>query len=206
MSDTAITPIGWAGDYKDTETGYVYLRARYYDPATAQFLTRDPMEALTRSAYGYVNNNPINATDPTGLWCLVHNDDGGCKGARAIEQHADDVSNVAGGVAIVCGGITALAPNPVTGGCAAAAATVNVTASALHTAVTCANWDKYCRNSAAATALNLATAGTGNAFFRYMRSRPEDELLILGAMWWQGSWAGWMGGLMINTTERPKDC
>ena len=64
---TATTPIGWAGDYKDTETGYVYLRARYYDPATAQFLTRDPLEALTRSAYGYAANNPINFTDPTGL-------------------------------------------------------------------------------------------------------------------------------------------
>jgi hypothetical protein len=45
----------------------VNLRARYYDPKTAQFLTRDPLDTLTRSAYGYVNDNPINGTDPTGL-------------------------------------------------------------------------------------------------------------------------------------------
>jgi hypothetical protein len=33
----------------------------------ARFLTRDPLAALTRSAYGYAGNDPINATDPTGL-------------------------------------------------------------------------------------------------------------------------------------------
>lgn len=38
-----------------------------YDPATAQFLTRDPLEAATRSAYGYVGGNPLNGTDPSGL-------------------------------------------------------------------------------------------------------------------------------------------
>jgi RHS repeat-associated protein len=36
----------------DAESGLQYLRARYYDPATAQFLTRDPAplsdEAFTR--------------------------------------------------------------------------------------------------------------------------------------------------------------
>ncbi|MGH9197837.1 MAG: RHS repeat-associated core domain-containing protein, partial [Acidimicrobiia bacterium] len=45
----------------------VYLRARYYDPATGQFLTRDPIEAATREPYGYVGGNPLNATDPSGL-------------------------------------------------------------------------------------------------------------------------------------------
>jgi hypothetical protein len=34
----------------------------------AQFLTRDPLEAITRSAYGYAGNNPVNNTDPTGLY------------------------------------------------------------------------------------------------------------------------------------------
>jgi hypothetical protein len=33
----------------------------------ARFLTRDPAEALTRSPYGYVGNNPLNGVDPTGL-------------------------------------------------------------------------------------------------------------------------------------------
>jgi len=55
------------GPVVDPETGYIYLRNRYYDPATTQFLSRDPLDALTRSAYGYVRNNPLNGVDPSGL-------------------------------------------------------------------------------------------------------------------------------------------
>jgi uncharacterized protein RhaS with RHS repeats len=40
---------------------------RYYDPATAQFLTVDALVTLTRSPYGYVGGNPLNGVDPTGL-------------------------------------------------------------------------------------------------------------------------------------------
>jgi RHS repeat-associated protein len=62
-----VTGNGPASQYADPETGYQYLRARYYDPTTAQFLSRDPAVALTLSAYGYVNNNPLNGADPAGL-------------------------------------------------------------------------------------------------------------------------------------------
>jgi hypothetical protein len=41
--------------------------ARYYDPSTAQFLTRDPLEALTGSPYGYVAGDPPDGSDPSGL-------------------------------------------------------------------------------------------------------------------------------------------
>lgn len=55
------------GRVVDPETGFQYLQARYYDPATGQFISRDPLDALTRSAYSYVNGNPLNAVDLTGL-------------------------------------------------------------------------------------------------------------------------------------------
>ena len=35
---TATTTLGYAGQYTDAESGLIYLRARYYDPATAQAL------------------------------------------------------------------------------------------------------------------------------------------------------------------------
>jgi len=54
------------GPVVDPETGLQYLRARYYDPATAQFLTRDPLEAETRSVYEYVDGDPLNRIDPSG--------------------------------------------------------------------------------------------------------------------------------------------
>jgi RHS repeat-associated protein len=76
---SAATNLQYDGQYTDAETGYQYLRARYYDPKTGQFLTKDPATSLTLSRYGYVHNNPLAASDPTGLWsfdlCL-----GGCVG------------------------------------------------------------------------------------------------------------------------------
>ncbi len=65
----AVTSLKYRGEYQDVETGFIYLRARYYDPSTAQFLTRDPLATLTRSAYGYVAQSPLNNTDPSGLIC-----------------------------------------------------------------------------------------------------------------------------------------
>lgn len=41
---------------------------RYYDLATAQFTTPDPLFAMTRSRYGYTGNDPVNGTDPLGLF------------------------------------------------------------------------------------------------------------------------------------------
>lgn len=46
-----------------------YLRARYYDPQTGQFLTRDPLEAITGQPSGCAGNDPLNSADPTGLGC-----------------------------------------------------------------------------------------------------------------------------------------
>lgn len=59
--------LGYAGEKTDAETGLIYLRARYYDPTTARFLTRDPAEVLTSAPYSYTSGNPLNRTDPSGL-------------------------------------------------------------------------------------------------------------------------------------------
>jgi RHS repeat-associated protein len=59
-------PFRYAGEYQDAESGLYYLRARYYDPASQQFLTRDPLCAVTGQAYNYAGGSPLNATDPTG--------------------------------------------------------------------------------------------------------------------------------------------
>jgi RHS repeat-associated protein len=45
--------------------GLVYLRARHYSPALGQFINRDP--AATFNRYAYVDGNPINRVDPSGL-------------------------------------------------------------------------------------------------------------------------------------------
>jgi RHS repeat-associated protein len=64
---TVANPFLFTGQYRDSESGLYYLRARYYDPVTGQFLSRDPITSTTRQPYSYVSGSPLNRTDPTGL-------------------------------------------------------------------------------------------------------------------------------------------
>jgi len=65
-STGTISPLGY-GQYTSSDTGLIYMRARTYDPKTAQFLSVDPLVGLTRAPYNYTEDNPLNASDPTGL-------------------------------------------------------------------------------------------------------------------------------------------
>jgi RHS repeat-associated protein len=62
---TASSPFGYDGEYTDV-SGLVFLRARYYDPATGQFITVDPLVDATRTPYAFAGDNPVNNVDPSG--------------------------------------------------------------------------------------------------------------------------------------------
>lgn len=71
---------GYTGHVNDTESGLVYMQARYYDPDIAAFISNDPKAAEagrleTFSRYGYASANPIRYTDPNGKqsWCTPRN-------------------------------------------------------------------------------------------------------------------------------------
>lgn len=66
QSGTVTTPFGFAGQYTDSQTGLVYMRARWYDPGTGQFLSQDPLWPMT-VPYAYADGNPLNVVDPLGL-------------------------------------------------------------------------------------------------------------------------------------------
>jgi RHS repeat-associated protein len=93
---TATTTLGYDGEYTDLTTGYLYLQARYYDPTTAQFLTRDPLEDETGQPYSYAGDDPLDNSDPTGLFCVLgHNPNGSCRGSSEYDTavtYADPVS------------------------------------------------------------------------------------------------------------------
>jgi RHS repeat-associated protein len=74
-STAVVNPFGFADSYTEYTSGLIYLLNRWYDPATAQFLSVDPLVSLTGAAYPYAGSDPVNETDPLGLWPgegLVH--------------------------------------------------------------------------------------------------------------------------------------
>jgi len=61
----------YRGEQYDSDLGLYYLRARYYNPATGRFLSRDPEDSdiadpQTLHKYLYASGDPVNAMDPTG--------------------------------------------------------------------------------------------------------------------------------------------
>ncbi len=178
-----VSNLGWTGQYRDTETGFTYLRARYYDPDTATFLSRDPLDAVTREPYAYVAGNPLNNTDPTGLYFgegLVKNvtsavGDGLSAGQKYLKEHRDGIQQTLLLTAIVA---STAAVTVASGGAAAPIlANIALGASVTSSVVTCATESgRSCRQSIAIT---VGTWGVGG---------------LLGDMTWNATQAARVDG------------
>jgi len=63
----------FTGKERDSESGNDYFGARYYTNILGRFMSPDPLggslvDPQTLNKYSYVRNNPINLTDPTGMY------------------------------------------------------------------------------------------------------------------------------------------
>ncbi|MFQ5705752.1 MAG: RHS repeat-associated core domain-containing protein, partial [Gemmatimonadales bacterium] len=73
----------------------MYMRNRYYDPATGRFTQEDPIGlAGGLNLYGFANGDPINFSDPFGLCADDNGDDDGkeCDPGTA-KWYADRIAN-----------------------------------------------------------------------------------------------------------------
>ena len=91
-TDATGNPFAYNGEARD-DTGLDYLRARYYDSQGGTFLSEDsyPGEAtapLSQNRYSYVQNNPVNYTDPSGhFWNSIK------KGWNYVKKTASNAWN-----------------------------------------------------------------------------------------------------------------
>lgn len=72
---STINPYRYSGERLDTGLGLYHLRARYYNPQLGRFISRDPLGGRSRvpvslHRYLYANADPVNNSDPTGLFTL----------------------------------------------------------------------------------------------------------------------------------------
>ena len=71
-----INPLRYRGYYYDSETGFYYLRSRYYDPENHRFINADSYastdsgDAIACNVFAYCNNNPVVFLDSTGMYSI----------------------------------------------------------------------------------------------------------------------------------------
>lgn len=75
IDDSDTNAFRYCGEYYDKETATVYLRARYYNPSTGRFISRDSVtgdinDPLSLNLYTYCHNNPLLNFDPSGHWII----------------------------------------------------------------------------------------------------------------------------------------
>jgi RHS repeat-associated protein len=62
-------PLRFAARELDATAGLYYVRARWYDAGMGRFISEDPIGlAGGINNYAYAANDPVNLSDPTGLW------------------------------------------------------------------------------------------------------------------------------------------
>ena len=67
--ETVENRFGFAGEILDAVTGQYYLRARFYNPVIARFLSEDTYYGDGLNLYSYCHNNPVRYVDPSGHLC-----------------------------------------------------------------------------------------------------------------------------------------
>ena len=61
------TRYGFTGRERDSLTGLMYYRARFYDPQLGRFISQDPIGLIGGiNLFAYVENNPLLFSDPSG--------------------------------------------------------------------------------------------------------------------------------------------
>ena len=97
FTDTCSTNYKFTGYERDSETGLDYAFARYYNSRLGRFMSTDPLagditDPQTLNRYAYVRNNPVNFTDPSGMWLCAPDNESYC-----VPSSCEDLGLFCGG-------------------------------------------------------------------------------------------------------------
>ena len=160
----------YCGEYFDTETGTIYLRARYYQAAIGRFTQRDSVtgeltDPLSLNLYTYCYNNPITGIDPSGNMP---------KWLSTTLKIAAGVAVVAGAVALTC----VLAPALPVGAVVASAAFGAVASASLNVAEQMILEDKELNEINVDDVIISGTAGGVSGAFGVTNTTRVGQALI----------------------------
>lgn len=177
-----VNPLDYVGQYDDSTTGLLNLRARQYDPALGRFLSVDPVTEGSLNNYDYAGQDPINSYDLDGRFPSL----GG------ISKWAGTVSAVAGGITVLCAVCA-----PVTGPIALVSGGVAIVADV----------GKYAKNptgqNAAGALIDVASFGGGAATEKLLAGKVSKQ--VAGATGIaSGTAIAIIGGTAANVKPAPK--
>ncbi|MEU0566884.1 RHS repeat-associated core domain-containing protein [Nonomuraea sp. NPDC005983] len=99
--------LGYQGEYTDPDTGKVNMHARWYQPGTGTFTTRDtatlnPNPSVQANRYTYANASPLSNVDPTGHDTVPNSwNNGGSGWGDTSGGYSGDICS---GYVAICGG------------------------------------------------------------------------------------------------------
>jgi len=93
--ETVPQQLRYAGYWYDEKLSWYWLSVRYYDPEIERFLAPDPSEQDGVRTYAYVGDDPIDATDPSGL------DTGAGSAGSPVDDFIEAFTLFAGAVVVV---------------------------------------------------------------------------------------------------------
>ena len=96
---TGTTPNNYLyrGEQFDPDLGLYYLRARYYNPQTGRFMSRDPEDGqvgvpASLHKYLYADGDPVDGVDPTGRDDFEEYRPLCCAEEKAVQQTSEEIS------------------------------------------------------------------------------------------------------------------
>ena len=105
-SETVSNPFRFTARDYDSETGFYYYRARYYDSLFGRFLSEDAVRfnaGIDFYTYGF--NDPVNLVDPRGLaaCCPARDEDAIRKRIQTVRSFVDQLETT--GIIAITGGL-----------------------------------------------------------------------------------------------------